>query len=348
MRRFFAVSRLLLLLTILPVASHAAEDQRPTPGAPIGLDARLTGYAYPYPVALRRFEAQGHALEMAYMDVVPSQDKANRKTVLLLHGKNFSGAYWQRTIEALVADGYRVIAPDQIGFGKSSKPRHFQFSFHELARHTQALLVERGVASATVVGHSMGGMLATRYALMFPERTDALVLVNPIGLEDWKRVVPYRSVDALYQGELSSTPERVKEYMRKAYFDDNWRPAYDPLVEIQAGWTLGPDRDLTAWVSALTSDMVFTQPVLYEFPLIGVPTLLIIGTRDRTAVGRNTVAPEVARTLGDYSILGDKAAAAIPRAELVKLDGVGHVPQYEAFDRYLRALRDFLARSVGG
>ena len=94
--------------------------------------------------------------------------------------------------------------------------------------------------------------------------------------------------------------------------------------------------------------MVFTQPVLYEFPLIRVPTLLIIGTRDRTAVGRNTVAPEVARTLGDYTTLGDQAAAAIPRAELVKLDGVGHVPQVEAFDRYLRALRDLLARRVGG
>jgi pimeloyl-ACP methyl ester carboxylesterase len=267
--------------------------------------------------------------------------------VLLLHGKNFSGAYWGSTIEALVADGYRVIAPDQIGFGKSTKPRRFQFSFHELARHTQALLADLGVASATVVGHSMGGMLAARYALMFPERTDALVLVNPIGLEDWKTVVPYRSVDALYQGELSSTPERIKEYMRKAYFDGQWKPAYDALVEVQAGWTLGPDRELLAWVSALTSDMIFTQPVVYELPLIRVPTLLVIGTRDRTAVGRNSMPPEIASTLGDYTALGDKAAAVIPGAELVKLDDVGHVPQFEAFDRYMSALREFLGRHRG-
>jgi pimeloyl-ACP methyl ester carboxylesterase len=348
MSRFVVVPGLLLLFTAFAGTPHAADRQRPAPMTSAGLDARLTGFAYPYEVALRRFESQGQTLEMAYMDVSPARGKANGKTVLLLHGKNFSGAYWGSTIEALVADGYRVIAPDQIGFGKSSKPRHFQFSFHELAMHTQVLLADLGVSSAAVVGHSMGGMLAARYALMFPERTDALILVNPIGLEDWKTVVPYRSIDALYKAELSSTPERVKEYMRKAYFDGTWRPAYDPLIAIQAGWTVGPDRDLTAWVSALTSDMIFTQPVLYEFPLIRVPTLLVIGTRDRTAVGRNTVAPEVARTLGDYTTLGDRAAAAIPGAELVKLDGVGHVPQYEAYEPYMTALKRFLARYGGG
>jgi pimeloyl-ACP methyl ester carboxylesterase len=344
MSRLIAVCTLLPLLCVIASTPRAADPQRPGQPASSGLDARLTAYAYPYDVAVRRFESQGQALEMAYMDVSPARDKSNGRAVLLLHGKNFSGAYWASTIEALVADGYRVIAPDQIGFGKSSKPRHFQFSFHELATHTQALLADLGVSSAAVVGHSMGGMLATRYALMFPERTDALILVNPIGLEDWKRVVPYRPIDALYRSELASTPERVKEYMRKAYFDGDWKPAYDPLLEIQAGWTLGPDRDLTAWVSALTSDMVFTQPVVYEFPLIRAPTLLVIGTRDHTAVGRNAVAPEVARTLGDYTALGDKAAAAIPRAELVKLDNVGHVPQYEAYDRYMLALKSFLAR----
>jgi pimeloyl-ACP methyl ester carboxylesterase len=331
-----------LLATTTPVA--CAADGRASSASMIGLDARLTGYAYPYQVALRRFEAQGELLEMAYMDVSPARDKANGRAVLLLHGKNFCGAYWGSTIEALAAAGYRVVAPDQIGFGKSSKPRHFQFSFHELARHTQALLADLGVTSAAVVGHSMGGMLAARYALMFPERTEALVLVNPIGLEDWKRLVPYRSVDALYQSELSSTPQRVKEYMRKAYFDGRWKPAYDPLVEVQARWTLGPDHELIARVSALTSDMIFTQPVVYELPLIRAPTLLLIGTRDRTAVGRDRVPPEIAQTLGDYTTLGDQAAGAIPGAELVKLDDVGHVPQVEAFDRYIGALKEFLGR----
>jgi pimeloyl-ACP methyl ester carboxylesterase len=333
-----------LLATVAAFAPQSAGAQSGI--AP--LDARLGGYDYPYAVSVRRFESQGVALEMAYMDVKPAPDRANGRAVLLLHGKNFSGAYWQTTMAALLREGYRVIAPDQVGFGKSSKPRQFQFSFQELATHTQALLSDLGVQKATVVGHSMGGMLATRYALMFPARSEALVLVNPIGLEDWKTVVPYRTVDAVYRGELAKTPASVKGYMQKAYFDGKWSPAYDPLVAIQAGWTLGPDHALTAWLSALTADMIFTQPVVYEFPRIAVPTLLIIGTRDRTALGRNTVAPDVAATLGDYTTLGKTAAAAIPGAELVELGDVGHVPQYEAFDRYIAALKRFLARAPGG
>jgi pimeloyl-ACP methyl ester carboxylesterase len=295
---------------------------------------------------MRRFESQGQALEMAYMDVKPAAGKSTGRSVLLLHGKNFSGDYWASTIDALVGEGYRVIAPDQIGFGKSSKPHDFQFSFQELATQTRALLADLGVDKSTVVGHSMGGMLATRYALMFPEHTEALVLVNPIGLEDWKTVVPYRTVDQVYKGELAKTPQKVKAYMQKVYFDGKWSPAYDPLVAIQAGWTIGPDRELTAWVSALTADMIFTQPVVYEFPLVRVPSLLIIGTRDRTALGRDRVSPQIAATLGDYSTLGKKTAAAIPNAQLVELDGVGHVPQYEAFDRYIDALKTFLARQA--
>ena len=236
-----------------------------------------------------------------------------------------------------------MIVPDQVGFGKSSKPEHFQYTFQTLATHTASLLDALGVERAAVVGHSMGGMLATRFALMFPERVTRLVLVNPIGLEDWKRVVPYRTVDAQFESELKSTPESIRRYMQDAYFAGEWKPAYEPLVEILAGWTQGPDRERIAWTAALTSDMVFTQPVLDEFPDLVPPTLLIIGQRDRTAIGRAWAPAAVKDTLGDYPVLGRRAAAAIPGSELVELEGVGHMPQVEAFDAYAEALLGFLA-----
>lgn len=322
---------LLLSLLVLPAASPLYAQE---------YDARLSGYEYPYSVEYRSFETQRQALEMAYMDVGPADP--SRHVVLLLHGKNFSGAYWGRTIEALVADGYRVIAPDQIGFGKSSKPVNFQYSFHALARHTEALLDERDVESVTVVGHSMGGMLATRFALMFPDRTEQLVLVNPIGLEDWKRKVPYQTVDEWYRQELQKTPAGVKDYMRKSYFDGVWKEAYDPLLEIQAGWIRGPDYATIARVSARTYEMIFTQPVLYEFPDLRMPTLLVIGQRDRTALGTALVADSVAATMGRYDKLDERTAEAIPNSTLVELPGIGHVPHYEAFDRFYQALTDFL------
>lgn len=316
-------------------------DTPPTPEPGRGLDARLTGYAYPFEVHILPIQAQGQSLEMAYMDVKP--EGPPRGTVLLLHGKNFSGAYWERTMRGLVDLGFRVIAPDQIGFGKSSKPVSYQYSLHAMAAQTVALLDALAAERVVAVGHSMGGMLATRLALDAPARVAALALVNPIGLEDWQRWVPYAPVEALYQQARAQQPEDVRSYMRDAYFAGQWKPAYDPLLTIQVGWIEGPDADQMAMISALTSDMIFTQPVLYHWPDVSVPTMLIIGQRDRTAIGRDRAPEDVRDRLGDYPALGRIAAATIPDATLIRLEGVGHVPQFEAFEPYFAALSRFAA-----
>jgi pimeloyl-ACP methyl ester carboxylesterase len=305
------------------------------------LDAKLTGFAYPFEVKELPVTEQGKTLTMAYMDLKP-EGAANGKTALLLHGKNFSGAYWERTAKELAARGFRVVMPDQMGFGKSSKPTDIQYSFQMMAAQTKALLDHLKVEKAEVVGHSMGGMVATRFALMYPAVTEKLVLVNPIGLEDWKRKIPYQSIDAATAAEMKKGPKDVKEYVRTVYFDGKWKDEYDPLIEIQAGWLKGPDKEVMARVSAMTSEMVITQPVLYEFPDVKAPTLLIIGERDRTAIGKNLVSKEVAATMGQYQDLGKAAVQAIPGAKLVALPGVGHAPQVEAFEEYLKALEDFL------
>ncbi|NNE08849.1 MAG: alpha/beta hydrolase, partial [Gemmatimonadetes bacterium] len=241
---------------------------------------------------------------------------------------------------------YRVIAPDQIGFGRSTKPAHYQFTFQALATNTKTLLDKLGVARVDVVGHSMGGMLATRFALMFPEATEHLALVNPIGLYDWKLHVPYQTIDDWYRSELKKTPEGVRKYMTQSYFAGEWKSAYEPLVEIQEGWIRGPDYERIAWNSALAYDMIFTQPVLYEFDRLSMPTLLIIGQRDKTALGKPLVSDEIAAEMSDYATLDEKAAAAIPRAKLVELEGIGHIPQFEAWEDYIAALTVFLGGSL--
>ncbi|MGK4005053.1 alpha/beta hydrolase [Sorangium sp. So ce1036] len=327
-----------------PGAAAASAPGQGAAAAPArGLDPELSSYPYPYPVQYFEVESQRQKLRMAYMDVRPA--KPNGRAVLLLHGKNFTAAHWEPTIRALVERGFRVIAPDQIGFGKSTKPAAYQFSFHALAEATRALLDSLGVQRAAVVGHSMGGMLAARYALMFADRTERLALVNPIGLEDWKTVVPYRPVEAWYEQELAATRDSIREYQRKSYYDGAWKPEYERQIEILAGWTEHPEYPRVAWCSALTYDMIFTQPVVYELPRLRAPTLLIIGLRDRTALGRAWAPKEAAAALGDYTTLGKKAAQAIPGARLVELPGVGHLPQVEAFEKYMAALAGFLEQA---
>lgn len=309
---------------------------------PRPLDARLSQYTYPYPVDTFQFSSQQQALAMAYMRVKPAHPTG--KNVLLLHGKNFNGAYWKTTIAALVAEGYQVIVPDQIGFGKSTKPRHFQYSFQELARQTKALLDSLGIEQTAVLGHSMGGMLATRFALMYPQATTKLILENPIGLEDWRRYVPYQPVMAWYRAELKQTAAGIRHYQLVNYYGGQWQPAYDEWADLLAGWTLHPDHPLVAWNAALTYDMIFTQPVVYEWGQLTCPTLLIIGTRDRTALGKDRASPEQAARLGRYDLLGRRTQRAIAGSELVEIPGVGHLPHIERFEAFIIPLKRFLKK----
>jgi pimeloyl-ACP methyl ester carboxylesterase len=303
-------------------------------------DAELSTYIYPYPVHFFSLAVQGQRLKMAYMDVKPS--KANGRTVVLLHGKNFCGAYWDSTAAALAQKGFRVIMPDQIGFGRSSKPASLQYSFQLLAQNTKALLDSLKITKVAVLGHSMGGMLAVRFTLMYPESTEKLVLENPIGLEDWKTAVPYQSIDQWYKGELAQNYEKIKKYQMDNYYAGQWTPAYDKWARLLAGWTVHPDYPKVAWNAALTYDMIFTQPVYYEFEQIKVPTLLIIGQRDRTALGKANAPAAVKDTLGNYPVLGRRAAGRIPSAKLVELDGIGHLPHIESFGQFRKALLEFL------
>ena len=303
----------------------------------------LQGFAYPYPLRHFAFTSQGESLQMAYMDVAPVGD-ANGRTAVLMHGKNFCGATWERQIDTLSHAGYRVVVPDQVGFCASTKPAHYQYSFQQLARNTRALLASLGLSRVTLVAHSTGGMIAVRQALMWPEAVEQLVLVDPIGLEDWQALgVPTRSVDEWTTRELGQTADRIRAYERQTYYVGDWKPAYDRWVDMLSGLQQGPGRELVARNSAQIYDMIQSQPVVYELPLLKMPVVLMIGTRDTTAIGSDVAPPDVKARIGHYDVLGKQAAQAIPHARLIEFPGLGHAPQIQAPEEFDRRLVEALA-----
>lgn len=323
-------------LRMFCIAGLLAASAAPAFAATYGPE--LQGFQYPYPLQHFNFQSQGKALQMGYMDVAAT-GKPNGRSVVLMHGKNFCGATWEGSIKALSDAGYRVIAPDQIGFCTSSKPDHYQYSFQQLALNTHQLLDKLGIQKATILGHSTGGMLATRYALMYPKQTEQLAMVNPIGLEDWKALgVPSISVDQWYERELKVSAEGIRKYQLNTYYVGRWKPEYERWVDMYAGLSNGPGHTLVAWNSALIYDMIFTQPVYYEFKNLQMPTLLLIGTADNTAIGKDLAPPEVKAKLGNYEVLGKQAAKLIPHATLVEFPGLGHAPQMEEPAQFHKAL----------
>lgn len=309
-------------------------------------DLNGSNFTYPYPVKVYKFISQNQALEMAFMDVQPNPSATSGagKAAVLLHGKNFCGATWNETVIQLSNNGYRVIVPDQVGWCKSTKPQDYQFTFQQLALNTNNLLNEIGVHNATIIGHSTGGMLASRYALMYPSNMTGLVMVNPLGLEDWKaKGVPYQSIDRNWATENATNFTSIKNYEYTTYYVNTWKAAYDVWVIMLNNIYHGSKRREFTFNQAQTTDMIYTQPTIYEFPLITVPTLLMIGDKDNTAIGKAWSPASVQTKIGNYSLLGPESVSLIPNSSLITFPELGHAPQIEEPEHFHRRLLGWLS-----
>jgi len=293
-------------------------------------DKELNGFQYPFKVNNFNFSSQNQKLTMAYMDI----GKKSHPAIVLLHGKNFSGYYWERIANDLLNKGYRVIIPDQIGFGKSTKPGYYLYSFNQLALNTKNLLNSLKIKNYIVVGHSMGGMLAVNMATMYKESTKKLILINPIGLEPYLQFIEYKDPEFFYENEKKKTVEMFRNYQKKNYYDGKWSDEYEKLIVPFKGQIKGKDFDLVAWNNALTYNPIFTEDIVSKFSQIQVPTALIIGTRDTTGPGRGWKKPGVTRKLGQYKKLAENAKWKIKDSKLYELKGLGHMPQFEDYKRF--------------
>jgi len=337
MRNRIAVLAAVLTLFSLPVCAQPADER--TPPNPPALGIALEEYPYPWPVHFLPLTIEGQDLRMAFMDV-PSPTP-NGRAVLLLHGKNFGGYYWLDTAHALSEAGYRVVIPDQIGWGKSSKP-DIHYSFQLLAANTARLLDSLGIQKAAVLGHSTGGMLAVRFALEYPARVTRLILEDPIGLEDYRVNIPPQSDQTLYQAELANTdPGKIRAFYAR-YFAHPRPEISDPLAEVQIRVTRSGEFPRWAKASALAYQMIYQQPVRQEYHLLVPPTLLIVGDHDHTVPLSLYATPEARARMGNFVELAKSAATDIPHARYAVIADAGHIPHLEQPQEFLKILKEFL------
>ncbi len=326
-----------LLFGLLSLAVSTAHAQQPAAAAaPTDVkpgSINCEDVAYPYPVAYLPLTLYGQELRMAYMDV-PAQGTPNGRTVVLFHGNNFAGFYWGTMIDAIRKEGFRVIAPDQIGYGRSSKPI-IPYNFHDWARNTKLLLQSLRIEKATIVGHSMGGMLAARFATQYPDITERLVLYNPIGLVDPRYDRPWENVDDAYKRNLAVNYQGVKGAILRyvAHNPAAWTPEFEQYTRIRYAWTLSADWPRLAMVQALISAVQYHDQVIYDWPHIKAPTLVFGGAED-VLPGSAAVFKERMKYISET----------IPnqKARLLLIPGLGHVAHMEAPDKVFPPLLAFL------
>src|SRR4051812_11675571 len=325
---------------LLAVFLSAAPGLAQSPPEPLGI--ALEGYPYPFPVRFLPLTVERHAVRLAYMDVLPTA-AANGRTVLLMHGRNFPASYWEPTITALTGAGHRVIAPDQINFGKSSKLDDVPVSFDTMAEHTAALLDHLGIAQADVVAHSMGNMAAVRFARTFPRHVRKLVMYAPVGLEDYRFTVPPVPKEQLIEQEDRLTGEAYLCQLIATYGLTLPPEQVQPFVDLRE--RLKGSAEWPRWVRSFVASYyaIWGQPVVHELPLVDKPVLFMIGTRDRTAPARAYAKPADRGRMGQVAERARELAPRMRNARVEMFEGVGHLIHLEATDRFHAVLLRFLS-----
>ncbi|MEW6321608.1 MAG: alpha/beta hydrolase [Acidobacteriota bacterium] len=321
--RIVTTALLIGALALVPVAG-AAQSEPPT-AAPADwgpMSINLEDVPYPHPVSYHSFTVEGQDVRMAYMDVAPV-GAPNGRSVILLHGMNFFGEAWTDTIEILRKEGYRVIAIDQVGYGRSSKPiLNYTITTH--ASNTKRLLDHLGIAVTDIVTHSMGGMVASRFASLYPDAVGNLAMINQIGLSDTRPGRGARDIAEIYKSVLARDYPEIVRGMRNYYV--TWKPEYMKYVKIHYGWTRSGDWPRMAMVRALQQNAIANDPVVYDWPHIKARTLVIGGEKD----GPN------------YPALARRVADTVQNGQLYIIPNVGHNPQFEAPELLYPPLLKFL------
>lgn len=313
--------RILLTFAVaLGAAPVLAQPAPPADARPVSIS--LEDLPYPHPVHYLPLTVYGQPVRMAYMDVAPSAN-ANGRTIVLMHGLNFFGEVWADTIDVFRREGYRVVVLDQIGFGRSSKP-DIPYTLNDMARNSKAVLDHLKIDKVIVMGHSMGGMTATRFAFFYPDTATHLVIVNQIGLEDARLARPWGGFDALHQASLARDWKAIRQNIERYFV--TWDPKWEKYILIHYGWTLSGDWPRLAKIRASLQQMVYQEPVVYDWPSLEVKTLVIGGEVD----GPN------------YPALAKRTADTIPGAQLHLIPNIGHNPHMEAPGLFFPPVLKFL------
>ncbi len=332
-----------LSLVFLGFAASASTQTRAVlPPVPTPTDVKPGSIScdecpYPYPSNYLDISVYSQDVRISYMDVAP-QGTPNGHSVLLLHGNNFGGFYFKVIIDALTKEGFRVVVPDQIGYGRSSKPIA-PYNFNTQARNTWLILQHLKIEKAMVVGHSMGGMLAARLATQYPKAIERVVIYNPIGLTDGRYDRPMTSIDEGYKQTLKSDYQGTRASLSRyvAHNPKAWNQEFETYTRIRYSWTLSSEWPRLAMVQSLIGQMLYQDPVVYDWAHIQVPTLAFGGAEDMllgTAAAFQERMNHIAKTVPN----GNGRVLMIP--------GLGHVPHLEAPEKVLPPLVSFLKEGV--
>jgi len=240
------------------------------------------------------------------------------EVVLFIHGVGLNADAWQLQMDAFQST-HRVIALDMLGHGQSELPPS-NATLDDYIEQVRELMDELAIPTASVVGHSMGGLVAMGFALRYPSRTLRLGVLNSVYERDELRRSAVETRAA--QIEASQTPGNVDEPIRRWFADQH----STPLAQTVRDWLkqVNPRGYAAAYRVFATSDRLFSG----QLGSIRAPALFATGSLDPNSTSQ----------------MANSMADAVPGARCVVLEGERHMMNLTASDATNGLLRDLLAR----
>ncbi len=248
------------------------------------------------------------------------------RPLLLIHGFASSNLVWSKVLLQLAEAGFRVIAPDLLGYGYSGKPRHLDYTITSQAKMVIHLLAQLGIARVCLVGSSYGGAVAATIALDHPELVEKLVLVGAVTNNKPTRYMLMRLFGSPIIGDILSpllvgSRRLLRLRMKRVYDRHAWelderrvQARHLPLA------TRGTHRAIIRTVRRWDAERISR-----DAHLLNQPTLIIWGDNDREV------------PLAD----GERLQQEMPNSRLIVFRECGHLPHEEYPAEFTKLVSDF-------
>ena len=252
---------------------------------------------------------------------------ADGPAMILIHGFASSNLVWSKVLLELAAQGFRVIAPDLLGYGYSAKPRDLEYTIGRQAKMVVGLMEALEIDRANIVGSSYGGAVAATIALDYPSLVENLVLVGAVTNNRPTRYMLMRLFGSPVIGDILSPlvvgSRRLLRMRMKRVYDRHAWPMDERRVEARhlPLRTRGTHRAIIRTVRRWDAERVSR-----DAHLITQPTLVLWGDRDREV------------PLAD----GYRLQEEIPNARLIVFEACGHLPHEEYPEEFVKIVRGFL------
>lgn len=253
-------------------------------------------------------------LGIAYLDPAPDR----QRVIVLLHGLGADAESWVFQYPVLIAAGFRPLAPDLPGFGRSAAYAQ-RWSVKRTAEKLAAWLAALGVERFSLVGHSMGGAVAQELALICAERVEKLVLVNT-----------FAHLRIRFSGET--------RYLTRRFVTLNFRGLDQQAAQVAE--RVFPREDQTIWRDLVVEKILQASPRVYRQAMLSLavfdarrkakklsmPALVVTSEED------TTIAPSIQTEL----------ASRLPNARQVRIEQSGHAVLIDQAEEFNRTLLTFL------